>query len=364
MKLFTALFLSVLLTACAIDPPAPVAIAPAKIKADVQRLLPTSVSDRNGWSNDIQSVFSALKLPPDPDHLCAVIAVVGQESSFRADPTVPGLAEMSRQEIIKRAQKLGIPELAVRLALSIKSPNGKSYDELLNNVKTERDLSRLFEEFTSMVPLGKRLLAGFNPIRTGGPMQVSVSFAETYAKTHRYPFPMQDNIRNEVFSRLGGLYFGTAHLLDYPSSYPQMVYRFADFNAGRYASRNAAFQQAVEIVSGQSLDFDGDLLLPDEGNSDVVSATEKAVRSLAGRLNMSFSDIRYVLGKSDQLEFEKTTLYARVFAWADEKSGKPLPRAIIPNIRLQSPKITRALTTEWFANRVNERYGQCLAKKS
>ena len=34
----------------------------------------------------------------------------------------------------------------------------------------------------------------------------------------------------------------------------------------------------------------------------------------------------------------------------------------MPRIRLESPKITRKLTTEWFANRVNTRYRSCLAR--
>jgi len=33
----------------------------------------------------------------------------------------------------------------------------------------------------------------------------------------------------------------------------------------------------------------------------------------------------------------------------------------VPQIRLESPKITRKLTTEWFARRVDERYQRCLA---
>jgi hypothetical protein len=39
-----------------------------------------------------------------------------------------------------------------------------------------------------------------------------------------------------------------------------------------------------------------------------------------------------------------------------------MPRAMMPNIRLQSPKIQRKLTTGWFADRVQGRYEQCLAR--
>ena len=64
----------------------------------------------------------------------------------------------------------------------------------------------------------------------GGPMQVSIAFAEKHAQD--YPYALQGSIRHEVFSRRSGLYVGTAHLLGYPVDYPQPLYRFADFNAG------------------------------------------------------------------------------------------------------------------------------------
>jgi hypothetical protein len=42
--------------------------------------------------------------------------------------------------------------------------------------------------------------------------------------------------------------------------------------------------------------------------------------------------------------------------------GKPLPRAMLPGITLKSPKITRKLTTAWFATRVDQRWQRCMAR--
>ena len=98
-----------------------------------------------------------------------------------------------------------------------------------DSVKTEQQLSDIFEDFIDMVPMGKTFFADRNPVRTGGPMQVGVAFAEAHARAKPYPYPVTGSIRNEVFSRRGGMYFGIAHLLDYPASYDRPIYRFADY---------------------------------------------------------------------------------------------------------------------------------------
>jgi hypothetical protein len=51
-----------------------------------------------------------------------------------------------------------------------------------------------------------------------------------------------------------------------------------------------------------------------------------------------------------------------VFELAERLDRQPVPRAVLPRIALASPKITRKLTTEWFANRVDERHRKCLAR--
>jgi hypothetical protein len=184
-------------------------------------------------------------------------------------------------------------------------------------------------------------------------MQVSIAFAEAQVRTTTYPYPLDDGVRHEVFTRRGGLYFGIAHLLDYPVSYDSMLYRFADFNAGHYASRNAAFQQAVSVLSKTHLAIDGDLLR--EGSSE-ASQTELAVRKLG--LGLGDRQIRRDLERGTEHEFEETELYRKVFELAD--SAAPAPRALVPSIRLQSVKISRKLTTDWFARRVDDRYRRCL----
>jgi hypothetical protein len=332
-------------------------------RALVSRLLPDGVKDRSGWATDIYAAFAALDIPPTPENICATVAVTAQESGFQVDPVVPGLANIARKEIDKRRESAGIPKFALDAALAIPSANGKTYSERLDAVKTELQLSEVYEDFIGRVPFGKSLLADRNPIRTGGPMQVSVSFAETFVAAKPYPYPVSGTIRHEVFTRRGGVYFGIAHLLDYPAAYTRPLYRFADYNAGQYASRNAAFQNAVTQVSGIPLELDGDLLRYDRGQpAREPGNTELALRVLGHRIDMSHEDIRRDLDLGKAQGFEQTRLYSRVFRLADSLNGKPAPRAVLPQIPLHSPKITRNLSTDWFANRVESRYQTCLQR--
>lgn len=335
---------------------------PATIRAHVERLLPDRLADRSGWASDIEQAFTALSLPADTEHLCAALAITEQESSFRADPAVPNLPRLARGEITRRAARLHVPAVAIRMALQIESPTGKTFEQRLDTVRTERELSEIYEDFIAMVPLGARLLAGWNPVRTGGPMQVGIDFAERHARQHPYPYDGIASIRQEVFTRRGGMYFGIAHLLDYPAEYPAMRYRFADFNAGHYASRNAAFQRATAIASGRKIAIDGDLVRHGASPGAEPGETEAAVRSLGDRLGMSDMAIRRELELGDSAEFDRSPLLTGVYRLAESSPAKRLPRAAMPEIRLAGPKIHRELTTAWFANRVEGRWRRCVER--
>ncbi len=312
---------------------------------------------------DIYAAMAALRVEPSAGNICAIVAVTEQETGFHVDPAIPNLSAIAWKEIERQRERAGIPKLVLYAALKVPSSDGRSYEERIEAAKTELQLSEVFEDMIGRVPLAKSFLEDRNPVRTGGPMQVSVAFAKTHAAARPYPYPVIDSLRHEVFTRRGGMYFGIAHLLDYPASYDGMVFRFADYNAGHYASRNAAFQKAVVDVSGIPLDLDGDLVRFDRGKpAKEPGATELAVRVIAKRIDMSADQIRHDLEMGGQYELEKSKLYARVFEIADRQGAKPAPRAVLPQIVLQSSKITRKLTTDWFAKRVAERQRACLAR--
>jgi hypothetical protein len=362
--LTAALAIAALLTGCAEAPPttapesAP-AVSRTEPRALIEASLPHTVTDRSGWTTDMYAAFTILTITPNRENACAVVAVIQQESGFQVDPVIPGLGAIARAEIARRAEHAHVPLMLVNGVLALQSADGRTYGERIDAARTEKELSDVYEDFIAAVPLGKTLFAERNPIRTRGPMQVNVAFAEQFSAATPYPYPVKQSIADEVFTRRGSLYFGIAHLLDYRAPYRIYLYRFADFNAGQYASRNAAFQSAVSIASGVPLTADG-ALLPHDADANPEGETELALQRLAARLNMSAGTIHGALTQGRAYSFEATPLYTRIFALAERKAGRSLPRAMVPQIRLAGPKIKRQLTTDWYAHRVDERFKRCL----
>ena len=147
----------------------------------VRQKMPASVKDRDAWAQDLAKTFESQKLAPTVENICSVLAVAQQESNYQADPAVPNLSKIAWKEIDRRAERMHIPQFVVHTALKINSPTGKSYSERLDTVKTEKQLSAIFDDFINMVPMGQTLFGSLNPVHTGGPMQVSIAFAEQHA---------------------------------------------------------------------------------------------------------------------------------------------------------------------------------------
>ncbi len=351
--------------------------------AEVTQLIPPKVKDRAGWAEDLAAVFEAQERSPNLPSLCAVVAVVEQESGFDANPAVADLSRIVRERLEEQARKLGpLGPRVVSELLGGKAPGEKlTFEQRLGKVRTERDLDRVFRELLryheehhpktfAAVDLasglfGKGRLEELNPITTAGSMQVSVRFARELAEEEGRE-PTDEALREELYTRRGGLHYGTARLLGYQAGYDAPIYRFADYNAGVYASRNAAVQRALTELTGVPLVADGDLLAYDARGerTDVRTRSFDALSQFRRRFAPQLSEWRLRADVKDEKtrEFEESDTYQALAEVYARVKGKPLPYAQLPEVTLHSPKLRAARTTSWFAQSVQARFQRCLER--
>ena len=116
-----------LLTACVMPrPPAGggPTLSPEQARAVIDEAIPKGAADRAGWVTDIYAGFTSQDLAPTAESVCAVVAVIEQESNFQVNPVVPGLGAIAWREIDARAERAGVPRMIVHGALELRSPNG------------------------------------------------------------------------------------------------------------------------------------------------------------------------------------------------------------------------------------------------
>jgi len=337
------------------------------------------VRDAGGWAKDMHKVFAGLKIAPSEENVCSVIATVDQESGFVANPVVPRLGEISLSGLKKKLDGWSIlgTELLKFWAEAPTSEN--SILDRIRKARTEKDLDLAYRDgmaaaieylgLTDLLAtrLATDILENQNEIRTIGSMQVSVDFAfeiETRKKGSSLSLDEIYRIRNYLYTRQGGLHYGIAQLLGYVTGYGRKVYRFADYNAGRYASRNAAVQYQISRLTKTKLAYDGDLLLysgAGKASSD-TSLSERAIQklSVSMRLGLSNAQIRKDLLQEKQKSFILTPTFKLIKQAYGRVFGAEPPFAILPDIRLSSVKLTRRMTTADFARSVDRRYQACM----
>lgn len=352
----------------------------------IRKAIPARVNDRESWAKDIYDITEQLGIPQTKENICTIVAVVDQESNFVADPVVPGLGEKAVKEVQDRLEEKFKDKLGESIGGTVAGyfqdvlrnhPDPKdNYLSQMRRVKTERELDELYREIFDYMAkhyrvsaltgaaklFGQNIGEKLNPITTLGSMQVHISYAKEYKR-------QGGNIaalRSDLYTQYGGLYYGIHRLMMYPTNYDKPIYRFADYNSGKYSSRNAAFQKMLNSLTETKLSLDGDLLLynKDGGIRAQKSQSERELISVFAKNNFVITErqIRVDLKKEKEESFENTMTYRGVSKLYQEKTGKTPFYAIMPEVVISGPKLSRDYNTNWFATRVDGRYQTCIRK--
>ena len=352
----------------------------------IKRVIPTRVNGRESWANDIDDIVEKLGIPKTKENVCSIVAVVDQESNFVADPVVPGLGAKAVKEVNTRLNEKFEEKLGTTIGGQVAgyfedvlknqpSPDN-NYMSQMRKVRTERDLDLLYRQIFDFMAshyhvsaltgaaklVGQDIGEKMNPITTLGSMQVLI----TYAQDHKRSRMNTNELRDDLYTQYGGLYYGIHRLMMYPADYNKSIYRFADYNSGMYSSRNAAFQSMLNDLTPKELDLDGDLLLYNKDGSPraVLSQSEKELISVFAQNNVLVTprQIRSDLKKEKEKSFENTQTYIAVKKLYKTKTGKEPIYAIMPQVIISGPKLSRDYNTNWFASRVNGRYETCMQR--
>lgn len=352
----------------------------------IRKLIPARVNDRASWAKDIASITNTLKIENSKENICSIIAIVDQESNFVANPNVPGLGQKAVKEVSNRLQEKFEDKLGETLGgplanyfndvLRTQPSVEDNYLKQMSKVKNEQQLDVLYREIFEYMSqhyhvsaltgaaklVGQDLAEKMNPITTLGSMQVHIN----YAKEHKRNSMNNNELRDDLYTQYGGLYYGIHRLMLYPAAYDKAIYRFADYNSGMYSSRNAAVQKMVEKLTGIDLSLDGDLLSYDKNAKPLIAATssEKAINTLfiTNKVLITPRQIRNDLKDEKSADFEKTQTYIAISKLYQEKTGKTPIYAIMPEVVISGPKLSRDYNTNWYASRVNGRFETCMQR--
>lgn len=386
VKPFSILTLSVILAACGDNSWWSKNNQPTLDADQIKQLLPPRINERSAWAKDIFDITEQLDIPQTKENICSIVAVADQESNFVADPQVAGLGEKAVKEVEDRLDEKFKDKLGDAIGGTLAgyfqevlknqpSPDN-NYLSQMRRVKTERQLDELYREIFSYMSkhyhvsaltgaaklVGQDFAEKLNPVTTLGSMQVHIG----YAKEHKRQSGNIAALRSDLYSRYGGLYYGIHRLMMYPADYNKAIYRFADYNSGMYSSRNAAFQSMLNALTNTKLDLDGDLLLYTKDGSirSTISQSERELTSIFASNNMLVTprQIRTDLKKEKKKYFEDTATYRAVTKLYQEKMAKEPMYAIMPEVVISGPKLSRDYNTNWFATRVNGRYQSCMQR--
>ncbi|MDH4249540.1 MAG: DUF1615 domain-containing protein, partial [Deltaproteobacteria bacterium] len=312
------------------------------------------------WLDDLNMALFELGVPCNQEEfLVLVLTTIQLESAVRSDPALENanleslfeykLAQLRDSSLFLEPMlnQSGLVE-GLRAKLRADTRTGK--------VRTEGDLGR-YVEGDLRVWLAERLTSEYfipgpvarftaeqalvNPVSTIGPMQVNVHKAYRNARRRGEAVSGTEAMQRLLLDRGTALYRGLKEgiymLWRGFSFYSRYVpveeaiqYTTADYNAGEFSSRNAAFQARVSEMSRHKLTLDGDLLLYDgDQPRQRVSNTESAILTLKAELTPH--QVREDLKLEKEPEFITTTTYLKVCELYSDRLKKPCQVAMVPS---------------------------------
>ncbi|MCH8882292.1 MAG: DUF1615 family protein, partial [SAR324 cluster bacterium] len=263
------------------------------------------------WARALNRAFHDLEVPcNDEDFLVLVLTIIQLESGVAVDPPLENAnleALFTYQlERLREGNPLAGPLLdyskldeAMRAKLRKDTRRGhvRTEGQLVRYV--ENDLRQWLREYLQSEYFLPERLARYaaeqglpNPVNTLGPMQVNLHKAYANARRRGERVESPEQMRRWLLAPETalerGLKEGVYQLWRVYRYYRRRLpaqeavrYATADYNAGEFSSRNAAFQARVGHLIDRELVLDGDLLLYRNGQpAERASNTEAAVITL------------------------------------------------------------------------------------
>jgi hypothetical protein len=321
---------------------------------------------RQDWASHIVQQMQRHQLPLTQDNVAFVLSQIDRESSFKTDPAIPNIHDIftyGKQSMLNKIKVLGPaakPLMAKAEALMDEWFERYGFDQVTTEGQLEKhwkamaaDKATLQADIEEQVPrLLRPLIKGFvaeqlekldaSPVETIGAMQVDMDYAQGVMED-RGQLVDEATLRQQMYTKRRNLDIGIAKLADLRQLYfnapgltedDQLKMSMADYQAGRYSSRNAAIQHAVSTLTGTPLVLDGDLLAyTDEDTPQITpSKTEKALQDWAKvhQPDLDSAAIRATLLKEKASALSEQPLVHALRQAYEQKTGHLLPFAQLP----------------------------------
>ena len=294
--------------------------------------------ERDSWEDALEFAFEASDVKKTPENFAIVLAVIEKESSFYENPELDmkGICEEAIKDYETNSEEASWGRWKACT----------TYWEEAIAIKTEKDYVNSVFQKGNFISNSADFVFGlfgsdkFNPqkLTSAGPMQVNI---ETAMKLSREDGEIieETQMYDYLFTKPEGIYYGVKNLKPILETYPpeedlnNLDFIFADYNAGLYKSRNAAFQNRINVILGvKELQEDGVLGIK----------TARALNKILGKEIQIASNGRIV--GSDIKSFEDSSMYKRIDTEYKKKTGQEPIYAIVPDISTESIKYDKPLT--------------------